>query len=53
MPVTKGVLNTKTYFASHNYTEDHVISMPNGMIELKKSQDLWHVCMIFSGGLDV
>jgi hypothetical protein len=35
MSVKKGVLNTKIYPASPNYTENHVISMLKDMIELK------------------
>jgi hypothetical protein len=35
MPVKKGVLNTKIYSASPNYTENHVISVLKDKIELK------------------
>jgi hypothetical protein len=35
MPVKKGVLNTKLFFASTKYTENHVISVLKDMIELK------------------
>jgi hypothetical protein len=34
-PVKKGVLNTKIYSASPNYTLNHVISVLKDMIELK------------------
>jgi hypothetical protein len=34
MPVKKGVLNTKMYSASPNYTENHVINVLEDMIEL-------------------
>jgi hypothetical protein len=35
MPVKKGILNAKMYFASLNYTENDVISVLKDMIELK------------------
>jgi hypothetical protein len=35
MPVKKGVLNTKMYSASPNYTENHVISVLKDTIKLK------------------
>jgi hypothetical protein len=35
MPVKKGILNTKMYYYSPNYTENRVISVLKDMIELK------------------
>jgi hypothetical protein len=35
MPVKKGVLNTKMYYSSPNYTENRVISVLKDMIKLK------------------
>jgi hypothetical protein len=35
MPVKRGVLNTKIYSASRNYTESRVISVLKDIIELK------------------
>jgi hypothetical protein len=35
MPVKKGVLNTKMYSASPNYTQNRVISVLKDVIELK------------------
>jgi hypothetical protein len=35
MPVKKGVLNTRMYSTSPNYSENHVISLLKDMIELK------------------
>jgi hypothetical protein len=35
MPVKKGVLNTKIYSASPNYTDNRVISVLKDTIELK------------------
>jgi hypothetical protein len=35
LPVKKGILNTKIYSASLNYTENRVISVPKNMIKLK------------------
>jgi hypothetical protein len=37
MPARKGILNTKTYSASPNYTETCVISVLQDMTELKKN----------------
>jgi hypothetical protein len=35
MPVKKGILNTKMYTAFPNFTGNHVLSVPKGVIELK------------------
>jgi hypothetical protein len=50
MPVKEGVLDTKIYSSSPNYTENHVISVLKYTMNWKTSQDLWHVCMTISGG---
>jgi glycogen synthase len=53
MPVKKGVLNTKMYYYSPNYTENCVISVLKDIIKLKDITGFatcMYVCMILSGG---